>query len=172
MIVNSFLLFIVLNQDVRFNRRSWLNGILITHILTYLYGYAIGSFLDHAAVLPLAILNWMIILLALFLVYRTTIYEINFQGECVKEAKLLHLINLVLGVVVTGMTLFFLWVAMWFGEFHPFILLILIPFVLWILFYFGQMKLLKKYKRIAFALAIISILIHALILIYIFFPFY
>lgn len=146
MFVNSFLLIIVLNQVVRFNRRHWLNGILITHILIYLYGYAIVSSLDHAAFLPLTILNWMIILLALFLVYRTTIYEIKLQGDFVKEAKLLHLINLVLGVVVTGITLFFLWVGMWlFGGYHLFMLLMLIPLALWILFYFGQMKLLKKY---------------------------
>ncbi|PWA08886.1 hypothetical protein DCC39_14080 [Pueribacillus theae] len=172
MFINSLLFLIALNQVVGFNRRRWMNSILITHIIIDLYGYTIVSSFDHTAFLPIAILNWLIILLALFLVYQTTIYEMNLQGEIVKEAKRLHLINLVLGAVVAGVALFYLWVGMWlFGGYHPLILLMMIPFVLWILLYFLQMKLLKKHKGSAFVIAIISILINALILIYIFFPF-
>lgn len=171
MFVNSVLLFIALSQVARFNRRIWMNGILITHILTYLYGYAIVSSLEHSAHLPLAILDWMIILVALILIYQTTIYEVQFHGEFVKETKTLHRINLVSGVIIIGFTLFFLWGGLvLFGGPHPFMLLMTVPLVLWILFYFGQMKLLKKHKRIAFTLAIVSILLEVLILLYFFFP--
>ena len=172
MFVHSLILLISLNQVAQFNRRLWMNSILVTQIITYLYGYMIVSSIDHPAFLPLAILSWMNILLVLFLVYRTTIYEIDLQSEMVKEAKWLHLINLVLGVIVTSVILFNLWIGMWlFGGYHPFMLLLTIPFILWILLYFLQMRLLKKNKKSAFVIAVISILLNTFICIYIYFPF-
>lgn len=166
MTIHSVLLLIALNQ-FQWNRRGWMNGLFISHILTYIYGYGIVSSIEHPVQLSLAILNGALIILALYLIYQTTIHD----GTFMKETKVLHRMNFVSGLLISGITLFYLWVGMMlFGRIHPIMLVVLIPFVLWILLYFGQLKLIEKNKRIAFSLAVVSILISALLLVFIFSP--
>ncbi|RNF39372.1 permease prefix domain 1-containing protein [Planococcus salinus] len=171
MTTSTLLLCIALNIVVALNRRRWMNSLLMAHLLIYLYGYAIISGFELAAQLPLTISNWIILLLSLLLVYQTTIYEMNFQSGAVKEAKRLHQVNFVSGVIVIGVSLFFLWVGMMlFGGFHPAMAVMMVPFGLWLLLYVGQMKLVKKHKRAAFVLAGISLLGTAVLLVLLFFP--
>ena len=146
-----------------------MNSLLMTHLLVYLYGYAIASGFGFAAQLPLTASNWVILLLSLLLVYQTTIYEMNFRDGAVKETKRLHQVNFISGIVVIGLSLFFLWGAMiLFGGFQPALLILLMPFGIWLLLYIGQIKLVKKRKKTAFVLAGISIVGVAFLLVLLF----
>lgn len=162
MLANLLLFLIALNQVARFNSRRWMNGLLIAAGLTALYGYGFISSVDHGATLPLGILSWLTILLVLLLIYQTTIYQMNVQKGLEKEARRLHLMNLISGVVAAGLAVFTLWIGLWlFGGFHPLVLVMAIPFGLWIFLYFLQMKLLEKHQKSAFVIAIISIVLSA-----------
>lgn len=173
MATSTVLLCIALNLIVALNRRRWMNSLLMTHLLVYLYGYAIASGFGLAAQLPLVISNWIILLLSLLLVYQTTIYEMNFRDGAVKEMKKLHQVNFISGIVVIGLSLFFLWgTMMLFGGFQPALIILLMPFGIWLLLYIGQIKLVKKRKKTAFVLAGISILGTACLLVLLFFSFY
>lgn len=171
MTINLLLLLIALNQVGSLNRRRWVNSLLMVHILIHLYGYGIVSMLDDAVRLPLSFLDGFIIILALVLVYQTTIYGINLEGSLVKEAKRLHLLNFVLGLITIPFSLFFLWsVMVWSEGFQPFMLIMMMPFLLWAALYIGQMKMLEKHKRVALSLACLSILLNVLILVWFFYP--
>lgn len=161
MVVSTVLFLIALNQISLLNRRRWLNSLFITHIFTSLIGYAIVSAVEHSAQLPMVIANWIIILLALVLVYQTTIYESKSQ----KESKRLHQLNFLVGIVTIGFSLFFVWGGlMLFGGLHPYLILMCLPLVLWLGLYYGQMKLIRKHKRLAYLLAVLSILINIYLL--------
>lgn len=171
MSINSLLLMMTFNQVRFLNYRRWINTVLIVHILIHVYGYGVVSILEHASQIPLSILSGMIILLALILIYQTTIYGINLQGNLVKETKRLHQLNFVLGLITIGYLLFFVWSAMmWFEGFQPFMLIMMSPFILWVVLYVAQMILLEKNKRIALLLAFLSILLNVLILVWFFYP--
>lgn len=172
MTTSTLLLCIALNIVVALNRRRWMNSLLMAHLFVYLYGYAMVPGFELAAQLPVVVSNWVILLLALLLVYQTTIYEMNFRSGAVKEAKRLHQVNFVSGIAIIGLSLFFLWGGMMlFGGFHPALAIMMAPFVMWLLLYIGQMKLVEKHKRAAFVLAGISVLGTAVLLILLFIPF-
>ncbi|SEN55473.1 hypothetical protein SAMN05192533_11519 [Mesobacillus persicus] len=171
MSVNSLLLLVGLNQIAPLNRRSWLNSLFIINILAFLYGYAILSVLEHPAHLPLVISNWILILLTLVLIYQTTTYGIKSQGKTVEELKRLHQLNFISGIAIIGFSVFFISVGlMLFGGFHLYMIPMIIPFCLWSLSYYGQMKMVEKHKRAAYLLAIFSILISVFILLKAFLP--
>ncbi|WP_404328681.1 permease prefix domain 1-containing protein [Mesobacillus maritimus] len=171
MVVSTILLLIAINQISLLNRRRWLNSLFITHISTSLFGYAIVSAMDHPAQLAMVIANWVIIFLALVLVYQTTIYESKSQKVLGKESKRLHQVNFILGIVTIGFCLFFIGGGlMLFGGFHLYMILMSLPLVLWICLYYGQMKLIHKHKRMAYLLAVLSVLINMFILLRAFLP--
>lgn len=170
MATNLILLLIALNHVVSLNRRRWVNALLVLHILLNVYGYGIVSVLDYTIQLPLSIISVMMIILSLVLIYQTTIYGTHIQGNLVKEAKRLHLLNLVLGLISIGFSLFLIWSAMLFGGFQPFMLMMALPFVIWIVLYIGQMKLLEKHKRTALFIAGLSILMHLFIVLWFLYP--
>jgi hypothetical protein len=171
MFVSTILLLIALNQIVLLNRRRWLNSLFITHIFTSLFGYAIISAIEHVAQFAMAIANWSIILLALVLVYQTTIYESTSQKVLGKESKRLHQVNFIVGIVTIGFSLFFIGGGlMLFGGLHPYMILMCIPFLIWMSLYYGQMKLIQKHKRTAYLLTFLSILINLYILLRTFLP--
>ncbi|WP_088036409.1 permease prefix domain 1-containing protein [Evansella clarkii] len=157
-IINSLLLFTALNQFGKGSRRRWMNGMLIAHILNLLFGFGIISSIDHTFYLPLAAVNWLLIILTLALVYQTTIYETNFQKTNVREAKWLHTINFPAGIVFSAVTLFFIWAGLWLFEgFQLWVVVMVLPLAAWSLLYWGQMKLLGKNKPFSFALAGITV---------------
>ncbi len=132
--IHTVLLLTALNQIIRSNRRRWIIGLLITHLLTNLYGYVIVSTFE-VVYLPLILLNLLIIFLALLLVYQTTIYD-----ELRKETNFSRRMNLTSGVLTFGITLFFLWVGLiMFNGFHPFMLLLVVPFTLWGFSFFEEL---------------------------------
>jgi hypothetical protein len=170
MVVDMILFLIALNQIALLNRRRWLNSLFITHIFTSLFGYSIVSALEHPAQLAMAIANWVIILLALVLVYQTTIYESKSQKVLGKVPKRLHQLNFILGIITIGFFLFFIGGGlMLFGGFHPYMILMSLPLCLWICLYYAQMKFIQKHKRMAYLLAFISILINLSILLVVFY---
>jgi hypothetical protein len=170
MVVDMILFLIALNQIALLNRRRWLNSLFITHIFFSLFGYSIVSALEHPAQLAMAIANWVIILLALVLVYQTTIYESKSQKVLGKESKRLHQLNFILGIITIGFFLFFIGGGlMLFGGFHPYMILMSLPLCLWICLYYAQMKFIQKHKRMAYLLAFVSILINLSILLVVFY---
>lgn len=168
---STFLLYLSINNTISLNPKKWVNSILIFHLFTYLWGWGLSSSLYHPASLFLTLWVWLILLGALLLVYRTTLYDFKKAGKpLAKEAKVLHGINITSGIIITGGTLFFLWVFLAFGGFTPLIILFSIPFLAWIILYVVQFILLKNHKRLAYTLAAIPILLSAFALIYFFFP--
>ena len=170
MVVSTTLFLISLNQIPLLNRRRWLNTLFIIHIITSLFGYNIVSALEHPVQSAMAIANWVIILLALVLVYQTTIYESNSQKVLGKASKRLHQLNLILGIITIGFFLFFIGGGlMLFGGFHPTMIFTSLPLFVWISLYYGQMKFIQKHKRVAYLLAFVSIVINLSILLVVFY---
>ncbi|MDL4840864.1 permease prefix domain 1-containing protein [Aquibacillus rhizosphaerae] len=159
--ISSLLLFISLNKLPQLNRKRWTNSILIIHLLVYLYGWSLASGIDHIVTVVLVLWAWLIILLSLFLVYRTTLHDFQPNGNPLsKKVKLLHVINMTIGIIIIGLTLFFLWAMLAFsGGIELRMLLFGLPFVIWVVLYIAQMKLVKKNKKSAFFMTAISILI-------------
>jgi hypothetical protein len=167
MAINSMLLFFSLNQFANFNRKRWVNGLLITHIFVSVYGYGMTTNLDHPASTALTIWVWLNIILSLLLVYRTTIYDYHFGGTLSKEKKLLHIINITAGIFIIAASLFLVYGGLiMIGEFHFIMIIFASPILIWIGLYIAQIKLLPFYKKIAYTLTSIPVIAALLIISY------
>ncbi|MBO1001357.1 permease prefix domain 1-containing protein [Pseudogracilibacillus auburnensis] len=158
---SSILLLFTLQALPFLERKTWLNIALICHIFIYLYGFLLSLYINHSISVPLTYFSLVIILIAIVLVYRTTIYDFQFTFERKKQTKLLHFLNITLGIIIISASLFFLWAVLIFSEsFEPFMLYIFIPMLIWIVTYVTQIKLSEKGKRIsAYIVAAIPFLI-------------
>lgn len=166
MTTGGLLLFLPLNQRFHINRKLWLNSLLVVHILTLLYGVLIVSYLDYATV-GLAIWLWLNIAISLALVYRTTIYDFS-PDE--KSMKLLHGINILLGAVITFLSLFFMFGGLVMIGIHPAVLIFLLPILFWIGSYFVQVKVAKRNIKTAISLGATLTILLIVIVFWLFFP--
>ncbi|WP_301109545.1 permease prefix domain 1-containing protein [Sporosarcina sp.] len=161
-VVSTSILTITLHPVQSMNRRLWMNGLLLSHIAVFVAGSLLAGNLDMRYSVGLSIFSYAIVLLAIILVYRTTIYDYPSSKQPLqKHAKWIHYINITIGIVLTYITLFFAWGIMLFaGDMNPAFLVILIPLIVWGIFYMVQLKLLAlKLKAPAYAIAIIEILL-------------
>ncbi|UII56624.1 permease prefix domain 1-containing protein [Cytobacillus spongiae] len=150
MFTSTMILIIPLNHYFHINRKRWMNGLLVVHILTYLYGYAIATYMEHPLSVGFSIWDILNIGLALILIYRTTLYDFSVKD---KSTKILHGINITSGIFIIGASLFLIWGGLiMIGEWQPIMLLFASPIFIWSGLYFVQIKLAKKNRRIAFIL--------------------
>jgi len=159
---SSLLLLFVLRIFPFLDRRISLNSALILHVFIYGYGIFLASSLDNFTSIILTYFSWSIVLLTFVLIYRTTIYDYqNGTTEIVgRTKKVIHYLNITLGIVIIIATLFFIWGILAFGDglFTIGMLFIPVPFIIWFVTYIVQIKLVHA-KRIvgAFIVAVIPI---------------
>ncbi|MGG3889496.1 permease prefix domain 1-containing protein [Metabacillus fastidiosus] len=167
MILSGMLLFLPLNQHVHLNKKLWMNSLLIFHTLGLLYGWLTITQLDPSITLGLTIWVWLNIALSLGLVYRTTIYDYS-SNE--KHMKILHVINISSGIVITMACLFLIVGGLIMIGFHFMMLLFAIPIAVWIGLYAAQLKVAKQNMRMAFAIGMVPVLACILIFLSIYSP--
>ncbi|WP_085992955.1 permease prefix domain 1-containing protein [Oceanobacillus senegalensis] len=170
MVVSTFLFIFSIQSFAFLNRRLWMNSLLVLHIAIYLFGLLLTTgIMDTALSTPLFITASFIILLAIILIYRTTIHDyMESDHPLPTHAKWLHILNMTAGVGVIGFVLFFLWgILVMTGMLSPSMIIPLIPLLVWIILYIMQMNLIRKRrKKVAFILAIFPLAIIFIILWY------
>ncbi|MFC5602849.1 permease prefix domain 1-containing protein [Sporosarcina koreensis] len=156
---STALLLLTVRPVSSLNRRLWMNSLLLIHILIFFYGLLLATDVYHPVSIGLTIIASLILLLAIVLVYRTTIYDFSSNRQrSAKDAKRLHFINITTGIFVVFVILFFLWAFLFFSaEMSPAVFIIFIPLVIWIVSYASQMHLLSRQKKKwAYSIAIIQ----------------
>ncbi len=149
-ISSSLLLLFVLRVFPKLDRKLTLNSMLIIHIFTFAYGTFLASSWDNDFSYILSIFAWAIVLFTLGLIYRTTIVDSQKEATSLsKHTKIIHFLNITFGVFIIIGTLFFLWALLAFGEeFYLRMTLIFIPFLIWLVTYYIQIRLTKNNKQI------------------------
>lgn len=168
---SSLLLYFSIQPSAKFQRRRWLNSILIAHLLLYLYGGLLAGDVinNHAWIIMLVLSNWAIIGLGIFLLYHISLFDFQMEPTLMKIKRLLHGLNITSGIVISAATLFFVFGGLIMIGYHPRILIFCIPLGIWIILYVIQMKLVNKGKKIiAFALSLIPIIISLAIVLFFF----
>ncbi|MCM3788606.1 hypothetical protein M3221_09355 [Domibacillus indicus] len=122
-------------------RRKRVNALLIMQIILFLYGWFSLLFLDHFSRLALSILVWIFIGFGIFLLYR-----LNVTGRKEKELKRIHAFYITAGLLVGAVTLFVAF-SFWIMEGTSiFLILFLIPFLLWAMLYKIRLSAWEKKK--------------------------
>lgn len=157
-IVSGAILYVTMRPVTTLNRRLWMNSLLLIHLLVFTYGLLLATDLETLFSSGLIIIAGLLLLLAIILIYRTTIYDYPSKGQMAgNNFKRLHFINITTGIIVLFITLFFVWAMLWFTEgFSPIFLLALIPLAAWTLSYAVQLRLMKKQKP-AWAYTVVAI---------------
>ncbi|MFS0575451.1 permease prefix domain 1-containing protein [Sporosarcina sp. 179-K 3D1 HS] len=142
-------LFVTVRPIASLNRRLWMNGLLLIHLIVLFYGFLLATDLQSPYSTILTIVAALLLLFSIILIYRTTIYDYPSERQSLeKDAKRLHYINITTGIIVVLVTLFFLWAFLLFAEgFSPGFLLLLVPIGAWIVSYAVQMHLLAEKKK-------------------------
>lgn len=160
-ITSSSLFVTAVRPTCYLSRRIWLNTFLIIHVFLYVYGALLASGIDNPISIALTLLSWPIILLGIVLLYLITLN--NYQPSkhrLHKHFRTLHILNLTAGIILVCATLFFLWgILVFSGEITLRVLIVFIPLVIWLIAYILQINLLPKNEKIAYAIAIIPMLI-------------
>lgn len=146
---STALLFITVRPISSLNRRLWMNSLLLIHIMIFFYGLLLATDVYPPLSIGLTIIAGLILLLAIVLVYRTTIYDYSSKRQqLAKDAKRFHFINITTGIFIVLATLFFLWAFLLFSaEMSPRVFMLFIPLILWIVSYVSQLQLLSKQKK-------------------------
>jgi len=172
-ITSTILLFIGLQVFPTLNRKIWLNTIFLLHSFVYLYGSFLSSSLTNVFATILYICSWIIILFTIFLIYRATIFDFSYQKKRMsKHVKFFHAFNISIGIIATGISLFFLWAFLLFAEtFEIGYLTFVIPILIWIIAYIVQIKLVVKNKlKIAYTVLLLLVLFNIAIIVLLFRP--
>lgn len=159
--ISSLLLLIALQVFPSIDRKSVVNSALILHAFIFSFGIAHSTILAAGA--------WVLVLTSIILIYRTTVIDYQFkQAKYKKLIKRFHLYNISIGIMIIGMTLFFLWAFLLFSEsFQATMLLFLLPLTIWIVAYYWQMNLLYKEKvKSAIVISLLPFLMVASIIVF------
>lgn len=159
-LTSATLLSLTLNLLVSINRKIWINTALVTHTLVYLYGWGVASALDFTMLPLFSMIIAVILLLSLYLIYKTALVLPSYSGKSLRKAKRLHLFNITIGVLILATTIFYIYIFLIFAsEMEPIMLLLCIPAVLWIILYILQIKLLKKHPKSSTGCTVLQVLL-------------
>ncbi|WP_153731664.1 permease prefix domain 1-containing protein [Sporosarcina obsidiansis] len=149
-LVGASLLIVTLHPIQSLHRRLWMNGLLISHIFVFIFGTLLATDLDRPYSSGMTFFSLFVVLLAVILVYRTTIYDFPSARQSLrKDAKWIHFINITTGIILILITLFFLWALLIFAEELPATVLLLgVPIVLWMVSYAVQLRLLAGQRKV------------------------
>lgn len=167
---SSFLYIYAIKPILFKSHRPLLNIILMIHIFIYVFGSILIFGLEKPTSIILALLSLFIIVLSIVLFSLT--FERNKRSakdheannhdqKLAKQIKFLHTLNTTAGIILGGATLLFLWFLLSFsGELTLARLVIFLPFIIWLISYMLQIKLITQDKKqVAYALAIIPVLL-------------
>lgn len=160
-LVSALILTTVLHPVAALHRRIVLNVLLISHTLLSIYGGLLAADLDSSYSSTLTFFSITIVLFSIILVYRTTIYDFASSKQPLsKDARILHFINITIGLIVTALSLFLLWVLMAFAtEMKASLLLLVVPLVIWGITYAVQLRFLAaRRKKWAYSIAVFQFL--------------
>lgn len=155
-LVSASILTVVLHPIAALHRRITMNGLLIVHILLSIYGGLLAADLDSSYSSTLTFFSIAIVLFSIILVYRTTIYDFPSSTQPLqKDTKIIHFINITIGLIVMALSLFLLWAFMVFAtEMKASLLLLVIPLIMWAITYAIQLRLLAgRHKKWAYSIA-------------------
>ena len=161
-VVSVAILYVTVRPVTSLNRRLWMNGLLLLHLVIFSYGLLLATDVDNQLSVGLTIIACLILLLAILLVYRTTIYDYPAKDQMAGSGmKWLHFINITTGIFVVFVSLFFVWVMLWFTDgFSAIFLLAFIPITAWAMSYAVQLRLMKQQKPVwAYAVVIFQMAI-------------
>ncbi|GKV69680.1 hypothetical protein NCCP2716_21780 [Sporosarcina sp. NCCP-2716] len=146
---SSALLFLTLRPVVLLNRRAVMNTLLVLHITVMGAGLLLALDLipPYSAVFGIWIAA--VLLLAVVLIFRTTIYDVPATAMNVRtETKIIHYFNLFMGIVLVCGTLFFLYMFLIFAsEGYLRLWILAIPAAVWGIVYALQLILLKRGRQ-------------------------
>lgn len=155
---SCLLLLFVLRIFPNLDRKITINSVLILHAFTFGYGIFLATSLENKLNIFFTIFSWAILLGTIALIYRTTVIDFERdQTIMTKHTRILHTINISYGIVVIFYTLFFVWGVLAFGGgFYLGATRLVIPFVIWLVAYYVQIRLAKHHKqKYAYIIAII-----------------
>ncbi|GEM_PF-2437194 len=157
---SSALLFLTLRPVVVLNRRAVMNALLVLHIAVMVAGLLLAMDLLPPYSMVFGIWDAAVLLLAIILIFRTTIYDVPATAVNVSTGtRIIHYYNLFMGIVLVCGTLFFLYVFLIFASDGYLRLWILaVPLVVWGIVYAIQLTLLKHGRqRTAYVMAAVQL---------------
>lgn len=157
-LVSASLLIFTLHPIPLFNRRLWMNTLLLIHIFIFLYGMLLATSLDSAFSTILTVYSLIILLFAIALIYRTTIVDVQTS----KSVKIFHMLNMTSGIFIIALTLFFIWamLAFDFFKFNRNFFISFAPFFIWLIAYIMGGQFIKRQRKVlAYSISAVPIFI-------------
>ncbi|MGN1386653.1 MAG: permease prefix domain 1-containing protein [Bacillus sp. (in: firmicutes)] len=151
------LLTATVSQTFNTKRKLIINSLLVMALLGSVMNSLMLAYTDHYFTQFLLFLNYGIMLAIIVMLYITTMHSAYFNKPFSRLQKLMHFVNITVGLVILAATLFFVWGILLFGGMRWGLTFIFIPLVIWLILYIIQVKLQNK------------ILIHSIFALYVLF---
>ncbi|MGY4691643.1 permease prefix domain 1-containing protein [Salibacterium sp. K-3] len=159
---HSAVLFFALNRTFAVKRKLWLALALVLNLLFLVPQWSGLGFFGSGSLGPVLPL---ILLLNLYLLYCTVLtYERKKEHK--KSRRIIHIVNITLGLGCGLSVSYISLIAMGFGVSAAILLHVLIPMLLWAVLYAAQVLLLPRYPKLIMGSLVLTILI----LTYMFWP--
>ncbi|SIT92707.1 permease prefix domain 1-containing protein [Edaphobacillus lindanitolerans] len=145
-LTGSALLALAVDPPASLNRRFVLNGLFLLQTGVLLSGILLTSAVPGNAGSILAMAGWLLILLAMALVYRTSAYDYRTRRvRLEKHDMAINAANVTTGILSVSISLFILWAYLAFSDGTDRVwMFALIPALFWALTYAAQWLLLAK----------------------------
>ncbi|MET3576407.1 permease prefix domain 1-containing protein [Bhargavaea ullalensis] len=162
--VGSVLLAFALDPPAALNRRLALNSLFIFQIGVLLAGTLLTADMAGSAGGALGVAGWLLILLSLALIYRTTAYDYRTsRSKNEKHEIAINAANVTTGIFSLAVSLFFFWAALAFSDGTDRVwMFAFIPAAFWGFTYLAQAMLLNR-GRIKIAYGITGIQVAVII---------
>ncbi|WP_050180289.1 hypothetical protein [Domibacillus robiginosus] len=113
--------------------------LLAAQLILFFYGWVSLLYLEHISKFALSIIVWVLIGFTVFLFYR-----LNVMGKKPKMLKRIHAFYITTGLLYGAVTLFLLFISFVLAGPSLMLLLLLIPFLIWVVLYKVQLVLWSK----------------------------
>ncbi|WP_025786364.1 hypothetical protein [Sporosarcina sp. D27] len=142
-------------------RRAVMNTLLIVNGFLLGYGTLLATNLERPYSTSLSIIGYLLVLCAIICIYRTSL-----RHEMPTNAKLLHALNITIGIVLTLGTLYFIYIFFLFSEDgNGEVWKLFVPLVLYGIAYAIQMRALgAQRKSFVYTVAVVQILMPVVLL--------
>lgn len=144
-------------------RRAVMNILLIGNGFLVGYGTILATDLERPFSTSLSIIAYLLVVCAIISIYRTSIHD-----ELATNAKVLHVINITIGIALTAGALYCIYIFFLFSEDgNGEIWKLFVPLILYGIAYVIQMKALgAQRKSIVYTVAVIQILMPIVLLLF------
>ncbi|WP_025786368.1 permease prefix domain 1-containing protein [Sporosarcina sp. D27] len=161
-LTSSSILFLTLRPVASLNRRAVMNTLLVVHGFVMAAGMLLDF--DSPYSMIFATLDTLIVLLAVVLIFRTTIYDVPATEVNLRTGtKFVHYFNLSMGILLILGTLFFLYAFLIFAsDGYWGLWKLFVPLAFWGIVYALQLILLNHgRKKIAYSVTAVQFLLPA-----------